>query len=103
MSNPAGKTTAIVTYCTFIGFFIALSMNQEKKDTFAIWHLKNMFGLLIILFVAITLQYYTVIGFYIHAIAAMFWLLSISMAIAGKQQGVPFLSEKFQQWFTFLG
>ena len=56
MSVPAGKNKAIVAYITFIGMFIAMSMNKDAKHPFASWHIKNMFGLLLILLVAVITQ-----------------------------------------------
>ncbi len=102
MNNPSAKTKAIIAYITFIGLLIAISMNQEKKEEYTIWHIKNMFGLLIILFIAVALQN-SFVGFYIYWTCAVFWLFSLIMAIVGRKKGIPFLSEKFQQWFTFLG
>ncbi|MAY22128.1 MAG: hypothetical protein CMC74_05055 [Flavobacteriaceae bacterium] len=102
MKNPPGKIKAIVAYLTFIGLFIAISMNRDPKEEFATWHIKNMFGLLILLFVSVALQQYR-IGFYVYYISLALWLFSLIMAIAGRKEGVPYLSEKFQQWFPFLG
>ena len=34
-SNPKGKNLAIVAYITFIGMFIAYTINRDKKDAFA--------------------------------------------------------------------
>ncbi|MEZ4874921.1 MAG: hypothetical protein R2793_05610 [Flavobacteriaceae bacterium] len=101
MNNPPGKSKAIVAYLTFVGFFISLSMNQDPKDSFTTWHLRNMFGLLILLFVAVSLQ--NAAGYYLYWLSAACWLFCLFMAIAGKQIGIPFLSEKFQVWFRFLG
>ena len=42
-SNPKGKNLAIVAYITFIGMFIAYTINRDKKDAFATAHIKNMF------------------------------------------------------------
>jgi len=102
MSNPPGKIKAIIAYCTFIGMFIALSLNRDPKHEFATWHIKNMFGLLLFLFVAVALQNYT-IGPYVYWGTLALWAFSLLMAILGKQKAIPFLSEKFQQWFPFLG
>ena len=102
MNNPSAKTKAIIAYLTFIGMLIAISMNQDKKEEFTIWHIKNMLGLLILLFAAVALQN-SFIGFYIYWITVALWLFSFIMAIMGKKKGIPYLSEKFQQWFTFLG
>jgi len=104
MSSPAGKNKAIVAYITFIGMFIAMSMNKDKNHPFASWHIKNMFGLLLILLVAVITQtnINLLVGDIIYWFAFAFWLFSFIMAIANKKVGIPFLSEKFQIWFRFL-
>ena len=44
-STPEGKNLAIVAYITFIGMFIAYSINRDKKQAFVTAHIKNMCGL----------------------------------------------------------
>lgn len=104
INEPAGKKKAVIAYITFIGFFIAVSMNKDKPDPFATWHLKNMFGLLLLLIIAIVTQLHInlLAGDIIYWSSVVFWAFSLAMAIANKEVGIPFLSEKFQTWFTFL-
>ncbi|MAT89410.1 MAG: hypothetical protein CMC35_01855 [Flavobacteriaceae bacterium] len=102
MSNtPAGKNKAIIAYLTFVGMLIAFFMNKEEKHEFATWHIKNMFGLVVILFISLMFQHYE-LGFYIYWIAVALWFFSFCMALFNKEQGIPYLSEKFQDWFTFF-
>ncbi|MFC7357023.1 hypothetical protein ACFQO1_04945 [Jejudonia soesokkakensis] len=104
VTTPPGKNKAIIAYITFIGMFIAISMNKDHKDSFASWHIKNMFGLVLMLFVAVITQFHInlLAGDILYWISVVFWLFSFIMAIANKQQGIPFLSEQFQKWFKFL-
>ena len=46
-----GKTMAIISYITFIGTLIAFIMNQNKKNSFASFHIRQAIGLLILAFV----------------------------------------------------
>lgn len=101
METPSGKTKAVIAYLTFVGMLIAYFMNREEKHDFATWHIKNMFGLVIILAFAVAFQEYA-FGFYIYWTSVLLWLFSILMALSNKKKGIPFLSEKFQTWFTFL-
>jgi hypothetical protein len=102
---PAGKTKAVIAYITFIGFFIAFSMNKDKPESFATWHIKNMFGLLVLLIIAMVTQFNInlLAGDIIYWLSVIFWGFSLAMAITNKKVGIPFLSKKFQTWFTFLG
>lgn len=101
MEAPTGKTKAIVAYLTFVGMLIAYFMNRDNKHEFATWHIKNMFGLVILLAFAVGMQNYAV-GIYIYFTTVALWLFSLVMAISNRKQAIPFLSEKFQEWFTFL-
>ncbi|MGB1450928.1 MAG: hypothetical protein ACPG7E_04370, partial [Marinirhabdus sp.] len=40
-----GKTIAIISYITFIGLIIAFVMNNEKKNSFASFHIRQSLGL----------------------------------------------------------
>lgn len=101
MRNPSGKTKAIIAYLTFVGLLIAYFMNKDDRHEFATWHIKNMFGLVILLFFAVALQNYA-FGVYIYWTSVLLWAISLVFALLNKKQGIPFLSEKFQAWFTFL-
>ncbi|OAB78138.1 hypothetical protein ULVI_11695 [Cochleicola gelatinilyticus] len=102
--QPSGKSKAIIAYITFIGMFIAYFMNRDQKHAFATWHIKNMFGLVLILLISQVIQAYVdlLIGEIIWVISFLLWVFSMIMAISNKQKAIPVLSEKFQQWFTFL-
>ncbi len=101
MNNISAHTKAIIAYCTFIGLIIAYFLNKEDKHAFTTWHIKNMFGLVILLFASLALQAYPV-GPYIYWTSTCLWLFCFLMAILKQQIGLPFLSEKFQTWFRFL-
>ena len=101
MASPPGKTKAVVAYMTFVGLLIAYFINKDNRHEFATWHIKNMFGLLILLFISVVLQAYS-IGFYVYWTSVVLWIISLIMALLNQKRGVPFLSEKFQTWFTFL-
>ncbi len=103
MTKPQGQKYAIIAYITFVGLIIAWFMNREDKFEFATWHIKNMFGLVLILFVSQAMQsQYLLVGEIIWWIAFGSWLLSLIMAISGRKSGIPWLSDQFQKWFLFL-
>lgn len=100
---PAGKNKAIIAYLTFIGMLIAYFMNRDDRHAFATWHIKNMFGLVLLLFISQVVQvYYLTAGEVLWWISFVGWLFSLIMAISNKTTAIPILSEKFQTWFTFL-
>jgi uncharacterized membrane protein len=99
-----GKTKAILAYSTFVGFLIAASINANEKDDFATWHIKNMFGIILLWIVSLVTQFNInlLAGDILQITSILCLIYSLVMAIQNKKQGVPILSEKFQQWFTFL-
>ncbi|MEO8772993.1 MAG: hypothetical protein ABI263_05590, partial [Gelidibacter sp.] len=44
-----GKKLAIISYLTFIGLIIAIILNLEKRNPFTLFHIRQMFGLMIML------------------------------------------------------
>ncbi len=103
-SKPEGKKIALVAYAPFIGFFLAFFLNQDYKYAFATWHIKNMFGLFLLFLVATIIQSQidAASGDIIWLIVFFGYIICFILAATNRVVGIPFLSEKFQQWFTFL-
>ena len=103
-STPEGKNIAIVAYITFIGMFIAYSINRDKKQAFVTAHIKNMCGLVFGLMISQTTQKYinSQLGDLLWWVVFSLWVYSIIAVLQNKLPNIPYLSEKFQQWFTFL-
>jgi len=101
---PSGKNIALIAYAPFVGFFIAFFMNKEEKHPFATWHIKNMFGIFLLFLVSTVIQSQIdyLVGDVIWLITFLLWIFSFIMALSNKKQAIPFLSDKFQEWFTFL-
>ena len=103
-THISARKKATIGYITVIGLFIAMTMNSDNKDSFTTRHLQNMVGISI-LWICSQVSFY-----YISPILGdVLWLLSfIVMIIQGvrayqsKEPNIPYLSSKFQQWFTFL-
>lgn len=103
-TTPLGKNIAIIAYITFIGTIIAYIMNMDKKHEFAKFHIKNMFGLILLLFFSQVTQASVnlLLGEILFVIAFFLWAYSIIMAVTNQKKGVPIVDEKFQVWFKFL-
>ncbi|HLW31909.1 MAG TPA: hypothetical protein VKX40_06585 [Aequorivita sp.] len=103
-TSPPGKSTALIAYTPFVGFLIAYFINKDENHAFATWHIKNMFGLFLMFVVAMVVQSQIDImaGDILWLICVGLWLFSFAMAFLNKENGIPILSEKFQNWFTFL-
>ena len=100
-----GKTTAIVAHITIVGCIIAIFMNQESKNSFARFYIRQAFGIHIIFhgfalfFNTIGIPYAWAI---LYIIAAILWFLSFIGIIANKKKELSVLGPYFQKWFTFI-
>jgi uncharacterized membrane protein len=101
-----GKTLAFVAYLTLIGTLIAFFMNQEKRNTFTSFHVRQALGLGLL---------YIAIGYIVSSLDSMmvsmsFWvfftvlfLYGIFGAITGNLNKIPILGDFFQNLFKTLG
>lgn len=101
-----GKTLALVAYLTLIGTLIAFFLNQEKRNAFTYFHIRQALGLGLL---------YIAIGYIISSLDSMmvsvsFWiffavlfLYGILGAISGKTNKIPILGDYFQNLFKSLG
>ncbi|MFD0862286.1 hypothetical protein ACFQ1M_08690 [Sungkyunkwania multivorans] len=98
-----GRTIATIAYLTFIGTIIAFLMNREKRNSFALFHIRQMFGLIILLFISNTIYSFNQwLGEALWVISFAFWAIGLYGAITMKELKVPFLGGKFQEWFRFI-
>lgn len=96
-----GKTLAIVSYLTFIGLIIAIIMNLEKRNPFTLFHIRQMFGLMIMLIFSNLVEQYvnSLLGTAFWIITFACWVYAIYFAIKEEYKLIPVLGEKFQEWF----
>ena len=100
-----GKTLALVAYLTLIGTLVAFFMNQEKRNSFTSFHIRQGLGLGLLY---ITIGY--VIGYFDSwMITYAFWiffsvlfLYGIFGAVSGKPNKIPILGDFFQNIFKNL-
>lgn len=98
MQEDKGKTIAIVSYITFIGLIIALIMNNTEKSEFASFHIRQMLGL----YLCSLLGAVPYVGFILGLVVIAFWVIGLISAVQGRMEPVPFIGEKFQEWFRTL-
>jgi len=100
-----GKTIAIISYITIIGLIIAFIMNNDKKNPFASFHIRQMTGL-----VLLGLLNAFVIGAISGTLSAIIsvgllilWIIGLIGAAQGEMKKVPLLGDYFQDWFKGIG
>jgi uncharacterized membrane protein len=97
-----GKTLAIISYMTILGSLVAMSMNSEKKNPFASFHIRQAFGLSLTFFalgfiitgfdnIGVTYGFWTF--FFV------LWIYGFVGALQGKYQSIPLLGNVFQKLF----
>ncbi len=103
-----GKTTAIVSYITLIGWLIAyFSMHQSKKTSLGSFHLRQTLLLFIIAFVYQIVVYAVTIAvpaigmiLYLGGLAFLvLWVLGLIAAINGEEKPMPVIGAKAQELF----
>jgi uncharacterized membrane protein len=103
MENETTPTNsmAIVSYLTIIGWIIALMMNNEKKDTFVSFHIRQMLGIMALGLSITILMRITGVGILgiLHLGTIVLWILGIMSAFKGDTTPVPVVGEKIQEWF----
>ena len=102
-TSENGKGAAIVAYLTIIGTIIAYFMNNDSKNTFASFHIRQALGIhityfLLGAFVSIFDSWMVTYSFWIFII--ILWGYGLLTAIQGEQKEVPLLGEQFQKWFS---
>jgi len=98
------KQIAIISYITFIGLFIAYFMNRDIRSSFATFHIKMMFGWVLLLFCSqVSYTYIHIfVGDILWFLSFIGWILSLIHAVQGKRIQIPYITDNFQQWFRFL-
>lgn len=102
-SAETGKSAAIVAYITIVGTIIAFFLNNDTKNPFASFHIRQALGIHITYFllgalVSIFDSWMITYAFWIFIF--VLWGYGIVTAIQGEQKEVPILGNKFQNWFS---
>jgi uncharacterized membrane protein len=90
-----GKTMAIISYITWIGLLIAFIMNNDKKNSFAKYHIRQ--SLLLVL--ASLIAMIPLIGWVWGIFVLVLWIMGLIGAINGQEKEVPVLGKYAQEWF----
>jgi len=101
-----GKTMAIISYLTIIGLVAALIMNGDKKNTFARYHIRQSFGLMLTSFAISFISWIPFIGWVIAIVAFFFliflWFTGLFNALNGKEKPLAVLGKYYEEWFKSI-
>ena len=104
LSTKEGKTIAIISYITILGIVIAFVMNNDKKNSFASFHIRQSIGIYLLFFLINLLTRYGTMGFgwldnLLYFIVFAFLVIGLVGAIQEEEKKIPFLGDQFQEWF----
>ncbi len=110
-SADQGKTIAIVSYITIIGWIIALIMHSTNKTSIGAYHLRQSLGLILLaiatFIIRIPLMFIPFIGWGVNTLISVclliLWILGLVAAANNEEKPLPFIGEPFQQWFANIG
>jgi len=106
-SIEEGKTMAIIAYITIFGLLIAFIMNNDKKNSFTAYHLRQSLGLGATGLALSVINIIPILGWLISILGSLFlivlWVIGLMGAINGQEKPVPILGAKFQEWFKGIG
>ena len=98
-----GKKIAIISYITVVGLVVAFVLNNEKRNEFGNFHLRQSLGLLLSGLVLSVGNVIPFLGWTASAIGFFFlfvlWVQGLLAALNGKKKTVFLLGPYFQEWF----
>ncbi len=102
-----GGRNAVISYLTFFGIIIAFYMNNEHKNPFTAFHVRQSLGLWLSL---IIINLSIVSNFDIFMLRAAVYVFFITMwfygfmgALSGKLNLLPIVGKLYQKLFSNLG
>lgn len=97
-----GKTIAIIAYITIFGLLIAFIMNNDKKNAFASYHIRQSLGLGLTGLALSVVNIIPILGTIVSILGSIFllvlWVMGLISALNGEEKPVPVLGEKYQEW-----
>lgn len=101
-----GKSIAIISYLTIIGWVIALIMHNNNKTELGAFHIRQMLGLILLGLVLSVLNMLLdiyILGIIIQLGMIVLWVLGLLSAIQAEKKPIPLIGDKFQEWFAGIG
>ena len=99
-----GKSTATIAYITLIGLIIAFVQNNEKKNAFAAYHIRQSLGLMCTSFALAFVNIIPILGWIVSILGMIglivLWISGLLNAVNGKERPIPVLGNLYNKWFT---
>lgn len=103
-----GKSIAIISYLTIVGWVIALVMNSNNKSQLAIYHIRQSLFIMLVgiafyivqtmlLFIPYLSWLISLLLFPVGLALFVLWVMGLISAINGEEKPIPIVGEKAQQ------
>ncbi len=108
--NDQSRLIATVSYITLVGWIIALILRQNEtpKSELGLFHLRQSFGVMILMFLASALSLILSpisLGFIANIVGLIVficWLIGLVGAIQSRFIKIPFIGSWMQENFNFI-
>src|SRR5699024_5550592 len=101
-----GKNIAIIAYLTIVGLIIAFVMNNDKKEEFPSYHIRQVIGLAATGFALGIIGTIPILGWIISIVGSFIilymWVIGLINTINNKQKPLPILGKKYEEWFKSI-
>ncbi len=101
ITTDDGKTVAILSYITIIGWVIALVMHSGNKTNLGGFHIRQSLGIMLLYISNYLLSFF--VGNWLYGMIFLgiliLWVFGLIGAVQGEEKEVPLLGGQFQSWF----
>lgn len=101
-----GRVIAILAYITVVGFIIAIVLNNDKKNPFAFFHIRQSLGIWLLGLVIGVVAVIPFLGWIVALVGwvliVVLWVIGLINAIGGKMKPVPIFGNLFEDLFKSI-
>ncbi len=87
---------SVIAHITLVGWLVAFLINNENKDEFTTFYLRQSLGLNI---AGMLIGFIPLLKFPLAVVLLVFWLFSIISAAQSQIKETPYVGPYFQDWF----
>ena len=106
VTSNDGKTIAIISYLTIIGLVAAIIMNNKEKTALGQFHIRQSIGISVTGMALGLVRFVPGVGGIAVSIVGLLLLIALILgllaAISGERKPLPFIGEKYQEWFNMI-
>lgn len=97
-----GKIMAVLSYIIYVGLIIAIVLNNNKRNAYASFHIREALGLALLGIIAGLFSFIPIIGWALGLAVSILWILGFVQAILGKTTPLPIVGDYFQKMFSSI-